>query len=65
MSNASEYPPYILVFEGLETKHVVVEGPHTESLRIGHPEMSLALEVSHNETEEGPNLKIKITRLPE
>jgi hypothetical protein len=60
-----EYPPYILVFEGLESKQVVVEGPHTEMLRIGNPEITVALTVAHNETEDGPNLTIKIARLTE
>ena len=55
------YPPYLLVFKG-QDEEVQVEGPHTEFLSIGTPELGVKLEVSHNLTSTGPNLTIKISR---
>ena len=57
------YPPYTLIFEGMdESDRKVCEGPHTESLRIGTPELGVKVAVVNNETAGGPILTIKISR---
>ncbi len=58
----ASYPPYLLLFKGQDEEEVQVEGPHTEFLSIGTPELGVKLEVSHNPTSTGPNLTIKISR---
>jgi hypothetical protein len=56
------YPPYTLIFRG-NGLPVQASGPHTDLLSIGDPNATISLQVTHNQTADGPSLTIQITRV--